>query len=380
MNISFKREEVLNGVQKISSILPQKSGAAFLRTIWIKAQDSKIQFLATDSNIEIICNYEGQIKEPGLIGIQGKIFADLLKKLSSGDVNIQLKDQKVIIKQNNNKYTIPSVEKSWFQELNNFPEENKKIWSGDVIKEAIDRVYFCIADDESMESMTCLSLKKGNKDGEIEFCGLNGPKMALYKIYNDDIYDIIPDDGILINKKIVNELKKILTEEDIEINLNNNRLFIRTIDKKEMYSFPLSSYEFPKYHDFLNKYKDQLNSILTLNKQSLIESLDRLFLFNTNTKSTVFKLSEKEIILSAYGSEIGEAEEVLECEYHGNLNQIVLMTKDVIEMLEHFNSSLIKFGFSGTLEPFKIEGEDDPNYVIYAMPVEIEEESYYTEE
>ncbi|KUJ96562.1 MAG: DNA polymerase III, beta subunit [Desulfonauticus sp. 38_4375] len=380
MNIIFKKEEVLSGVQKIASILPQKTGAAFLRTIWIKSKENEVQFLATDSNIEITCTYHCETREEGLIGVQGKIFSDLLKKLNPGNITLSLQGQKVLITQGQNKYSIPVVESSWFQEFYKFPEENKKIWSGDIIKEAIDKVYFCISDDESLESMTCMSIKKGKEVGDIEFCGLNGPKMALFKLINEDIYSILPEEGILINKKIVNELKKILNEEDIDININEGRLFIRTINKQEMYTFPLSSYNFPNYHDFLEKYKNSMNSSLTINKQDLIYSLDRLILFNTNTKSTIFKLSPSNITLSAYGSDIGEAQEILNCEFSGNLDSIVLMTKDIIEILDHFNSENITFKFSGKLEPFKIEGEEDPNYVIFAMPVEIEEETYYTEE
>lgn len=380
MNIIFKREEVLSGVQKISSILPQKTGAAFLRTIWIKAEENQVQFLATDSNIEITCTYPCEVQESGLIGVQGKIFADLLKKLNPGNISLSKKDQKLIISQNKNKYSIPITESSWFQELNTFPMENKKVWSGDIIKEAIDKVYFCISDDESLESMTCMSIKKGENEGEIEFCGLNGPKMALFKIINNDIYDIIPQEGVLINKKIIGEVKKILNGDDIEINIKNDRLFIRTIDNREMYTFPLSSYNFPNYNEFLNKYKDAMNCTLEVDKKNLVDSLDRLILFNTNTKSTVFKFSDNSLMLSSYGSDIGEAQEILDCTYEGNLEAIVLMTKDIIEILEHFYSEKIKFKFSGKLEPFRVEGEDDPNYVIYAMPVEIEEETYYTEE
>ncbi|MDQ7031955.1 MAG: DNA polymerase III subunit beta [Desulfonauticus sp.] len=381
MRISFKREEILEGIQKIASILPQKSGAAFLRTVWIKSENNNLNFLATDSNIEIICNYPAQVYEPGLIGVQGKIFADLIKKMNPGEIIIELKEQKIIIKQGKNKYTIPVVESSWFQELQNFPEENKQIWSGDIFKEIIDRVYFCICDDETMGAMTCLSIKKGQQFGEVEFCGLNGPKLAVFQLDNDDIYNTIPDSGILIHKKIVNELKKILPENEIELNITPDKLFIRTIDKKEMYSFPLSSYEFPKYNEFVDKYQNKLNSILTIDRKLLIDSLDRLLLFNTSSKSTIFQISENNLILKAYGSELGEAEEVLPCTYNGKLENITLLTKDAIEILDHFNSNLVKFCFSdNSSEPFKVEGEDEFKYFIFAMPVEIREENYYSEE
>jgi DNA polymerase-3 subunit beta len=157
-------------------------------------------------------------------------------------------------------------------------------------------------------------------------------------------------------------------------------LFFRTKDNTEIFSFPLSTYNFPNYHELLNKYEDQFNSVLEINKNDLIESLDRLRIFNSETSSTYFKLNENELLLYVEGNEIGEAYESLPCNYKGSIKVIVLLTKDLIDILSHFDSEVVKFYFSGQTDPCKITGEEDYNYFVITMPVEIEEEIYYTEE
>ena len=382
MNIVIKREEVLEGVLKIASILAtSKTGPGFLRTIWIKAEEDQVQFLGTDSNVEIICTYPAQVNQTDLIGVSAKLFAELLKKLYPGEIKLKTKGQKLTITQGKNKYSLPVVEKSWFQELSTFPEESKVIWLGEVFKEAIEKVYFCISDDENLNGMACLNVENSNQEGVIEFCGLNGPKMAIYTITNDDIYNnLLSENKILINKKLVNEIKKVLPNDEIELTIKNNKLFIRSIDQKESYSFPLSSYDFPNYHKFLDEYKDKIVSILEIDKELLIQAMDRLVLFNENNKSVIFNLSKDTVSLSAYGSDVGSAEEILNCNYQGDMERIVLLAKDVIEILDHFNSSVVKFNFSGPTTPFKVTSDNDPNYFVYAMPIEIEEEIVYSEE
>ncbi|MBT8763492.1 DNA polymerase III subunit beta [Desulfohalobiaceae bacterium Ax17] len=379
MYIKFIREDVIEGLQKSSGIIPAKTGAAFLRTIWLEAKEDKLKIRATDSNIEFTGNYPAIVGEEGLVGVQGKTFADLIRKLKPGEISLRLKENILIVEQGKRRYRLPTSDPSWFQNFENFPNENKVLWSGDILKEIIQKISFCISDDDTMEGMTCMSFKAVSND-HIEICGLNGHQFALLKFKNEDIHRILPEDGFLISKKFLTELKKWLSEDEIEISLSNKRLFFRTQENKEIFSFPLSVYNFPDYHELLNKYEDHFNSVLEINKDDLIESLDRLMIFNSETSSTYFKLNENELLLYVEGTDIGEAYESLPCNYKGTIKNIVLLTKDVIDILNHFDSKIVKFHFSGQTEPCKITGDEDYSYMVITMPVEIEEEVYYTEE
>ena len=379
MFIKIIKEDVIEGLQKSSSIIPVKTGAAFLRTIWLEAKGDRLKIRATDSNIEFTGNYPAIIGEEGLVGVQGKTFADLVRKLKPGEISLRLDDKTLVVEQGKSKYCLPTSDSSWFQEFDSFPNENKVLLSGDILKDIINKVSYCISDDDTMEGMTCMSFKAVD-DEYIEICGLNGHQFALFKFQNENIHKILPEDGFLISKKFLGELKKWLSEDEIEISLSNRRLFFRTKDNTEIFSFPLSTYNFPNYHELLNKYENQFNSVLEINKNDLIDSLDRLIIFNSDTSSTYFKLNENELLLYVEGNEIGEAYESLPCNYKGSINDIVLLTKDVIDILSHFDSETVKFYFSGKTDPCKIIGEEDYNYFVITMPVEIEEEIYYTEE
>lgn len=51
-----------------------------------------------------------------------------------------------------------------------------------------------------------------------------------------------------------------------------------------------------------------------------------------------------------------------------------------MDILGHFSSDSLTFSFVGQTEPCRITGKDDPNYMIITMPVEITEDTYYSEE
>jgi len=84
MDIRIFKEDVLEGLQKASSILQNKSGAPYLRSVWLKAQENRINIMATDLNMEFKGSYPCEVLKPGLVGVQGKDFVELIRRAYPG--------------------------------------------------------------------------------------------------------------------------------------------------------------------------------------------------------------------------------------------------------------------------------------------------------
>ncbi len=384
MYLRVFKEDIINGIIKSANIISHKTGAAYLRTLWLKAEDQKISIMSTDGNMEFVGKYDSNVLETGLVGVEGKKFNDLLRKLKPGEIIFKADHDKKLffIQQDKRRYKIPTSDSSWFPELAPFPEENLVLWSSEVLKEIIDKLYFSISDDDTMGYMTCMYISRGRQeDTVVEFCGFNVQNMSLYTIKNDELYNLVPEEGILIPKKYLIELRKWLGSGEIELSISNERFFIRTKDLKENISFPLSFEEFTDYHEILESISDDLNSNLLINRKDLMDTLERILIFSTEfNKSVVFELQEEEIRLDSSAVETGEANEILQCKYQGDIKEVVFNIKNLLDILGNFRSEEINMSLAGQVRPCKITGEGDPNYFAITMPVQIKEETYYTEE
>ena len=386
MLLKVYKEDVIEGLQKAANILPAKTGAAYLRSIWLKAENNSLRIMATDSNIEFQGQYTAEIVSQGLAGVQGRAFVDLLRKLPSGQISLSLEESSgnLVIEQGRRKYKLPTNDPVWFQNFSEFPEGgafgNPAVWSGDYLAELIDRISFCIGDDENADAIACLYLKPTDS-GYIDSCGLNGHQFALLRFLNDELHGMLPKDGILIQKKYLSELKKWLNADDIELNISEKRLFLRTTDKKENLSLPLSSYQYPDYLAFLSRLDGEGASTLTVHRKELDEALGRLLIFNSDSnRCTYFDLSGKEVILSSTGQDVGSATETLDSEYGGNIPKIAFPTKNLLDILDHYQSEKLDLVLTGAEGPCGIKGIDDPEYTVIIMPMKIVEETYYSEE
>lgn len=388
MKLNIVKEQIVEGLQKAASILPTRTGAAYLRSVWIKAEGDMVSIMATDANIEFAGTYPAQVAEPGLVGVQGRAFVDLVRQLPSGNIQMTLDEASgnLLLEQGRRKYKLPVNDQEWFWNLNfsEFPAENAVVWSGDFLQDLLDRVTFCISDDDSMDAIACLFMKpvpgaEGNP-GRIEVCGLNGHQFALVGFTHDDLAARLPQEGMLLQKKYLQELKKWLGSDEIELNITDKRVYLRTLDAKEMLSLPRATHQYPDYMVFMDKLKAD-SSLLQIDRKESVEALGRISIFNTDSdRCTYMDLSAAEAVLSAQGQGVGSANESLEVAYNGDIPRIAFPTRNLMEIMGHFASPRLDMVLTGAEGPCGISGKDDPDYTVIIMPMKITDATYYSEE
>jgi len=396
MFLKVLRDEIIDGLNKSAGIIPAKAGAAYLRTIWIKAGDRSLNIMSTDSNLEFCGTYAADVTEDGLVGVHGRSFCDLIRKLPSGEIVMKTdkEEQYLAIEQGNRKYKLPTNDRTWFQEFSEFPANDSVFWSGDFIHDVIEKIAFCISDEDKMEAISCMNFSLSQDSAFIEVCGLNGHQFSLFRFLHEDFKTRLlapdktaespeepPEKRFLIGKKYIAELKKWLPSSEVELNVDQKRLFFRTADKKETFSLPLSFYQYPDYRTFLSKVTDGENSLLTADRLEMIDSLERIGIFNTESnRCAYFDFKDKELTLYSQGQDIGTATESLEVEFSGGLKKIAFPTRGLVEILTHFKSEKVTFKLTDNEGPCGIEGVSDTEYLVIIMPMKIVEDTYYSEE
>ena len=382
MKLTIMKEHIIEGLQKAASIIPARSGAAYLRSLWLRAAGEMLVVMSTDANIEFAGQYAASVAQEGLVGVQGRAFVDLVRQLPNGQISLTLDDQSgnLLLEQGRRKYKLPVNDSTWFQPFSEFPSQNAVSWSADFFQELIERVSFCISDDDN-DAVSCLYMKSiGN--GRIESCGLNGHQFAMVAFTHDDLAAKLPTEGILIQKKYVQEMKRWLSGlEEIELNVSEKRIYLRTGDSREMFSLPRSTYSYPDYMSFVSKLSAESISRLDVDRKECMEALGRLSIFATdNDRCTYIDLAETELTLAAQGQDVGSADERLEVNYLGDIAKIAFPTRNLMDVLGHFTSERVKLSFTAVEGPCGISGKDDPDYIVIIMPIKMIETTYYEED
>ncbi len=381
MKLKIRKEEILEGTQKSASITPSKTGAAYLRSTWLRARGDQLEIMATDANMEFTGKYEASVENEGLVGVNARKLAELIRRMPPGEIHLRLNENGNILylEQGRKRFKLPTNDATWFQELSAFPEDYF-LWSGEELKKILNKTTFCIADNESLSGINCLFMTS-QEDNQIEVCGLDTSKIAMYWFTDEKIHEILQRDNILLEKPYLNELRRWISSKEIYIGISSKKIFFSQDGGREIFSMPLRSGEFPGYQNILKTYKNQLNSSIKFYREEMLDCLERISLFTTGDfQSTHFKIFDDYIHLDYQGQESGEAYEEIECEAEGEVNEIILSTGQLIEILNHFESERIQFSLCYSTAPCFISGEEDTGYTCITMPIMVEEETYYTEE
>ncbi len=382
MKLTVNKEQIIEGLLKAVAIIPAKAGAQYLRSIWLKAEDGALSVMSTDANIEFTGRYQAEVAQPGLIGVQGRAFVDLVRQLPSGVLHLSLDEASgnLLVEQGRRTYKLPVSGAEWFQNFSTFPEENTVTWSGDFLQDLLDKVTFCISDDDAMDAIACLCMMpKGN--GRIDVCGLNGHQFALVSFTHDELAERLPEEGILIQKKYLQDMKKWLGVDEIELSITGKRLHLRSMSKAETLSLPRAAHQYPDYSIFMSKLASEDMHPMTLGRKEAMEALGRILIFNTESdRCTYMDLSSGEALLSAQGQDVGSASESLEVTYGGDIKRIAFPTRNLMDVLAHFVSGKTDMMLTGAEGPCGIRGADDPDYTVIIMPMKVSETTYYSEE
>ena len=382
MKLTVNKEQIIEGLLKAAAIIPAKAGAQYLRSIWLKAEEGSLSVMSTDANIEFTGRYPAEVSAPGLIGVQGRAFVDLVRQLPTGVLHLTLDEASgnLLLEQGRRTYKLPVSGAEGFQNFSAFPAENAVTWSGDFLQDILDKVGFCISDEDAMDAIACLCMKpRGN--GRIDVCGLNGHQFALVSFTHDELAERLPEAGMLIQKKYLADIKKWLGVDEIELNITDKRLYLRSLDGAETLSLPRAAHEYPDYNIFMSKLASEDMHPMTLARKEAIEALGRILIFNTESdRCTYMDLSAGEALLSAQGQDVGSANESLEVAYNGDIKRIAFPTRNLLDVLGHFVSAKIDMMLTGSEGPCGIRGADDADYTVIIMPMKVSETTYYSEE
>lgn len=377
MKVTVTKDQIVDGLQNAANVIPTKTGASYLRSMWLEAKNGTLAVMTTDASIEFAGTYPAQVEEEGLVGVQGRHFIDLVRRLPAGEIRLTQEaggSTLVIEHGKNKKFTTPVSDPDWFQPFSTFPEGGAVALSGDLLQELLDRVIFCIGDSDAADAITCLCLKPvGN--GRIDVCGLNGHQFALAGFINDDLAEKLPEGGLLIQKKHLLELKKWLHDDAIELHISEKVLHVRTIDRRESLTLPLAAHTYPDYNLFMDKVRGDNTSTLTLDRKEFMDSLGRIDL-HTDNNCAYLTLTPTQIEISAHDKAVGSGNESLEATYNGNISRIAFPSRQLAEILGHFISPMVDMVLTGPEGPCCVSGADDKDYKVIVMPMKISDASF----
>ncbi len=363
MKITCSKSELVKGVNTVSKAVPSKTTMPILECILLEATDEEIKLTANDTELGIETIINGDIKEPGMIALDAKIFSDIVRKLPDNDVTIETDAaDSAVITCEKAEFNISGHSGEEFTYLPEVIKEDSIEISQFMLREMIRQTIFSIADNESNKMMTGELFEI--KDNYLRIVSLDGHRISIRKI---ELKEPAQDKKLVVPGKTLNEISKILSgelESPVVISYTNNHIVFE-FDETKVVSRLIEG-EYFKIDQMLSSDYD---TKVTVNKRDFSECIDRatLLVKEGDKKPIIINIQDGSMELSIT-SQLGSMNEEIAIEKEGKDLLIGFNPKFLLDALRVIDEEEVTLYLMNAKAPCFIRDEEE-SYIYLILPV-----------
>ncbi len=365
MKIICDGADLADAVLKVSKGTSNKTTNPILEGIKVVAEEDYITLSATDLELSIEKTIKAMVQIEGEMVVPGKFFCEYIKKLNNEQIELNVDEKNIL----SIKYT-DSVGKIQCLNSVEFP----------IIKQVEDSTYFELKKKDFkaliLKSIYAVATEdvrpilKGVKleisKDKITAVALDGYRLA---VVHKPLVSGNAEFSCIVPARSLSEISKLLddTDDNIKVCVGRNFLMVN-IDNTKITTRLLEG-DFINYNQII---PTQFNTNLVLNKDQLLDALDRASLLSRVDRNNLvkFDIADKVMVLSSR-SDIGDIKENITISLKGQDLSIAFNARYFTEALRVVNDEFLKLSFTSSVSPCIITSNDTDEFLFLILPVRL---------
>jgi DNA polymerase-3 subunit beta len=363
MKVICSQNELLEAVNTVTKAIASKSPMPILEGILIKCDEDQMILTGFDSEIGIEYYIKADIAREGMIVIDSRIFGELLRKLPNSDVIIDVdQNLKITIDCLNTHIELTGIEASTYPALPDVEKEKPFIIKQSNLRDMIKRTIFSVGVDDNRKTLTGSLIE--SKNSQLSVVAIDGFRVSIRKSTNENQTD---DFSVIVPGKTLNEIVKIIMEDDDDVTIYSNQSMILFELKNCKIISRLIEGNYLNYENILPV---DYETNLVLNRRELLESLERVSLLanDENKYPLRFKIVDDRIILNSM-SERGNAKDEIEVEVDGKNQEIGFNSKYLVDALKAIDEDEVYAHFTSSVGPCTLKPKEGDEFLYMVLPV-----------
>ncbi|WP_018883669.1 DNA polymerase III subunit beta [Paenibacillus massiliensis] len=375
MKISILKQALNESIQHVSKAISSRTTIPILSGIKLDVNHQGVTLTASDTDISIqsfIPIESGdqtivKVDQPGSVVLPAKFFVEIIKKLPSQEVHMEVKDQfQTFIAAGATEIQMVGLDPEEFPVLPSIEENQMFSIPGDLLKNMIKQTVFSISSHETTPILTGVLWSLA--DNELKFVATDRHRLATRSAMLDSA-EGIRFNNVVISGKTLNELSKIVPDQNtmVDIVVADSQVLFK-IDRVLFYSRILDG----TYPDTSRIIPTSYKTELMLDTKSLSESIDRAYLLSREEKTNIVRMQSIEqggLEISSSSSELGKVrEEVSVSSFEGEPLKISFNSKYMLDVLKVIDSEQLVIAFTGIMSPIILKPTDESKALYIILP------------
>jgi len=365
MEIKTNKKEILDSLLIIQNFISTSTTLPLLSNILFEADNEYLYLMATDMDIsaKVKCKLS-KIEKEGKTTIPKKIIP-LIKELPDAEISfIADKNDNIKIQCLKSSYKIPGLPADDFPvlQLDDKKLETMNI-SQKMLRDIINLTAYSALKDTAKRNLNGLFFKFEEKI--LEVVGTDAHRLAYVKKTMKE--PVKTKFEYIIPLKTINEISKIITDDEKEITINfYPKLIEFKLENIEIVSRIIDE-NYPNYNQVIPK---EFNMSAIVNKEELHSSLRRAVTISSDKAKIVsFKFEKNKLYINAQAQDEGEAFEEMDIKYDNEPIEVSYNAIYITEVLKAISQNEIEIKLISSMNPGLIKPVDDNDFVYIIMPI-----------
>ena len=363
MKINCLIQNLKDAVQIAERNTSKNQTLPILNSVLIDADGGKIKIKATNLETAVEINIPGKVEDSGNVAILAKTLSLFLSSLKDDRVILESKKNNLFIKTKTAQTTIRGFISEDFPL---FPKiDAVEIFSlpANELRSAISSVAIAVSTSDIKPELSSVLFKVFKNT--VKLAATDSFRLAEKTIVSKNISaeKLV---SFLIPQKSVQEILKIIENDDIKFGFNKNQIILYNNNIK--FISRLTEGIFPDYEQILPK-EFKISAIA--DKADVISNLKTAGIFTgkLNDLNMSFNSDKKSISFQTSNQDIGEHFSEIKTTIAGGDTMIKFNWRYILDGVSQINQEYVVFDLNNSESPLLIHGKGDGSYVYLVMPM-----------
>jgi len=370
MQIRIGREEFLQGLQRIQSVVERKTTAPILANFLLDAHGNQLTYVATD--LELTCKgiMTTETIQEGVITLPARQTFDIVRELPGATmIELRVSEQNwAELTTGRSFFRIPGLPGEDFPPFPPFEGAEHVSLSASTLREMITKTAFCTSQDETRFALRGALFAL--KEGQVSLVATDGHRLAAIERECKHADSVAKQ--VIVPRKALEEMRKSLEDGDgeddeVTVSLLDQHLLIRRSNL--WLSTRLIDGQFPAYERVIPKGHPKH---ITLQRDAFLSSLRRVALFAPDKSRAVrLRLAPGTLTILSESPELGEARDEIEAEYEGESVTVGFNARYLMDVLNVVDADQVILEVKDAVSSSLLRPVADPDSLYVIMPLRL---------
>lgn len=371
MKFFCTKENLSRALSLVSGIAGKSINLPILGNVLIKAEEQKVELIATNLELAIVSNLRSKVEEPGTFTVPARTLNDFVNLLSEEKVELILKDNELEVVCGKSATKIKGSPADEFPVVPSVSEGKGYVVDTEALRKGLSQVSHAAAKNEIRPELAGVLFGFNQEPGVLTMAATDSYRLAEKKIKiaqgDEQMRIIIPSRTAQEISHILSVTKGLEAEKTVRLMVNENQMVLRC-NEVELIS-RLVEGQYPDYTQIIPK---EFRTVAEVSTDKIIKEVKAAGLFTTTGVNAVnFDLNPTEgtVIVSSTSTQTGEYKSELSAEIKGEKNSVLLNHRYILEGLTNIDTETSELKLVNGDTACVFAPKEDQNYVYIVMPI-----------